>query len=67
MTKFNVRFTKYSGVQHDPVTELASFPVEADTRAEAVRIALEMWRVGNKDDEWESISAQKPWDWAKKD
>lgn len=59
--KFTVRFTKYSGVQHDPTTELATFPVEANTRADAVRIALEMWRVGNQDDEWDTISASKPY------
>jgi hypothetical protein len=66
LTKFTVTFTKYSGVQHDPVTTLASFPVEASTRSEALRTALEMWRTGNQTDEWETVSVAKPWDWGKK-
>mgnify|MGYP001604992271 CR=1 len=61
MTKFIVTFTKYSESQFDHTEVLGTFPVEAPTRAEAVRTALEMWRVGNKTDEWESIRADKHW------
>lgn len=66
MTKFTVRFVKNTGVQIDPSYDVASFPVNANTKSEAIRTALEMWRTGNLDDDWDLISVTPPWDWSKK-
>lgn len=59
--RFTVTFYKNTGDQREPSLPEAEFPVEASTKSEALRTALEMWRCGNQGDTWDSVSVRAPY------
>ena len=55
MKTFKVTFVKMTGFQREPTEDVAFFPVQAETKIDAIMKAMEMWRTGNVTDDWSEI------------
>lgn len=58
MKRWRINFSKFSGCQTDPYTEIASFEVDAETNGDAIRTSLEAMRVASTRDVWTEISVR---------